>query len=65
MGRHLCCHKQLPSDGMGQDAEMHTGLRGGRSDPKLASQEVSETLAAVQGHFLDDNDDTVTVFCAT
>ena len=31
----------------GQDAEMRTGLRGGRSDPKLASQEVSGVLATV------------------
>ena len=41
----------------GQDAEMRTGLRGGRSDPELASQEVSEVLAAVRGHFSDDDDD--------
>lgn len=41
----------------GQDAEMRNGLKGGRSDPELASQEVSEVLAAVRGRFSDDEDD--------
>ncbi|KAI0641710.1 hypothetical protein C8Q79DRAFT_1003572 [Trametes meyenii] len=41
----------------GQDAEMRNALKGGRSDPELASQEVSEVLAAVRGHFSDDEDD--------
>ncbi|OSD02337.1 hypothetical protein PYCCODRAFT_1425435 [Trametes coccinea BRFM310] len=41
----------------GQDAEMRNGLKGGRSDPELASQEVSEVLAAVRGQFSDDEDD--------
>ncbi|KAH9850430.1 hypothetical protein C2E23DRAFT_835083 [Lenzites betulinus] len=41
----------------GQDAELRTALKGGRSDPELASQEVSEVLAAVRGHFSDDDDD--------
>ncbi|KAL1942286.1 hypothetical protein VTO73DRAFT_6350 [Trametes versicolor] len=40
-----------------QDAEMRNALKGGRSDPELASQEVSEVLAAVRGHFSDDEDD--------
>ena len=39
--------------------EIRTGCRGGRSNPELASQEVSELLAAVRGHFFDDDDDTV------
>ncbi|KAI0739692.1 hypothetical protein C8Q80DRAFT_1111575 [Daedaleopsis nitida] len=44
----------------GQDAEMRNGLKGGRSDPELASQEVSEALAAVRGgQFSDDEDDTM------
>ena len=34
----------------------HT-LKGGRSDPELASQEVSEVLAGVRGRFSDDDDD--------
>ena len=35
-----------------------SGLRGGRSDPEIASQEVSEVLAAVRNHvFSDDEDD--------
>ncbi|KAJ2961680.1 hypothetical protein NUW54_g14371 [Trametes sanguinea] len=41
----------------GQDAEMRNGLKGGRSDPELASQEVSEVLAAVRGQFSDDEDE--------
>ncbi|KAI0357161.1 hypothetical protein OH77DRAFT_1451388 [Trametes cingulata] len=41
----------------GQDAEMRNTLKGGRSDPELASQEVSEVLAAVRGHFSDDEDE--------
>ncbi|KAI0367874.1 hypothetical protein BV20DRAFT_529986 [Pilatotrama ljubarskyi] len=41
----------------GQDAEMRNALKGGRSDPELASQEVSEVLAAVRGHFSDDEDE--------
>ncbi|KAI0631726.1 hypothetical protein C8Q77DRAFT_1159474 [Trametes polyzona] len=41
----------------GQDAEMRNALKGGRSDPELASQEVSEVLAAVRGQFSDDEDD--------
>ena len=38
---------------------MRTGRRGGCSNPELASQEVCELLAAVRGHFLDDDDDTM------
>ncbi|OBZ73367.1 hypothetical protein A0H81_07158 [Grifola frondosa] len=41
----------------GQDAELRNGLKGGRSDPELASQEVSEVLAAVREHFSPDDDD--------
>ncbi|KAH9896000.1 hypothetical protein C8Q73DRAFT_789784 [Cubamyces lactineus] len=41
----------------GQDAEMRNALKGGRSDPELASQEVSEVLAAVRGHFSDEEDE--------
>ncbi|KAI8976357.1 hypothetical protein BD414DRAFT_423305 [Trametes punicea] len=41
----------------GQDAEMRNTLKGGRSDPELASQEVSEVLAAVRGHFSDEEDE--------
>ncbi|KAI0776988.1 hypothetical protein BD413DRAFT_234537 [Trametes elegans] len=41
----------------GQDAELRNVLKGGRSDPELASQEVSEVLAAVRGQFSDDEDD--------
>lgn len=43
-----------------QDAQFAngSGLRGGRSDPEIASQEVSEVLAAVRNHvFSDDEDD--------
>ncbi|TBU44806.1 hypothetical protein BD309DRAFT_861438 [Dichomitus squalens] len=43
----------------GQDAELRNGLRGGRSDPELASQEVSEVLAAVRGHFSDEEDESM------
>ena len=43
----------------GQDAEMRNGLKGGRSDPELASQEVSEVLAAVRGRFSDDEDESM------
>lgn len=44
----------------GQDAEMRNGLKGGRSDPELASQEVSEVLAGVRGRrFSDDEDDSM------
>lgn len=39
-----------------QSAELRNGLKGGRSDPELASQEVSEVLAAVRGHLSDDDD---------
>ena len=41
----------------GQDAEMRNPLRGGRSDPELASQEVSEVLAGVRGRRFSDDDD--------
>ena len=45
----------------GQDAELRPPvgpLKSGRSDPELASQEVSEVLAAVRGQLpLDDDDD--------
>ncbi|CDO71773.1 hypothetical protein BN946_scf184923.g3 [Trametes cinnabarina] len=41
----------------GQDAVMRNALKGGRSDPELASQEVSEVLAAVRGQFSDDEDE--------
>lgn len=43
----------------GQDADMPNGnrLRSRRSDPELASQEVSEVLAAVRGHMLSDEED--------
>ena len=43
-----------------QEAEFRNAgaLKGGRSDPELASQEVSEVLAAVRGQLpLDDEDD--------
>ena len=44
----------------GQDAEMRPhGLKGGRSDPELASQEVSEVLAGVRGRFSDDDDEVM------
>ncbi|KAI0925430.1 hypothetical protein AcW1_002909 [Taiwanofungus camphoratus] len=43
----------------GQDAEMRNGhgLQSRRSDPELASQEVSEVLAAVRGHLSTDDED--------
>ncbi|KAL6301886.1 hypothetical protein BKA93DRAFT_818784 [Sparassis latifolia] len=44
----------------GQDVDLRNGhgLKGGRSDPELASQEVSEVLASVREHLsADDNDD--------
>ena len=44
---------------VGQDAELRNPLRGGRSDPELASQEVSEVLAGVRGHFSDDDDEAM------
>ncbi|TFY74095.1 hypothetical protein EWM64_g9917, partial [Hericium alpestre] len=44
----------------GQDAEMRRAggrpLKGGISDPELASQEVAQALAAVRGHLPDDDD---------
>ena len=45
-----------------QTAELHPGnsLRGGRSDPDLASQEVSEVLAAVRnGRIFSDDEESV------
>ncbi|KIP03300.1 hypothetical protein PHLGIDRAFT_94961 [Phlebiopsis gigantea 11061_1 CR5-6] len=45
-----------------QDAELRGGgggLRGGRSDPELASQEVSEVLAMVRGQVISDDEDSV------
>ncbi|KAI1786123.1 hypothetical protein LXA43DRAFT_1065348 [Ganoderma leucocontextum] len=44
---------------VGQDAELRNPLRGGRSDPELASQEVSEVLAGVRGRFSDDDDEAM------
>ncbi|KAH9911357.1 uncharacterized protein BXZ73DRAFT_82833 [Epithele typhae] len=42
----------------GQDAEMrHAALKGGRSDPELASQELSEVLAGVRGRRFSDDED--------
>ncbi len=41
----------------GQDAQLRNGLKGGRSDPELASQEVSEVLAAVRARFSDEEED--------
>lgn len=40
-----------------QDAELRNRLKGGQSDPELASQEVSEVLAAVRAHSLSDDED--------
>ncbi|KAJ3520951.1 hypothetical protein NM688_g9086 [Phlebia brevispora] len=40
-----------------QDASMRDALKGGRSDPELASQEVSEVLAAVRGQLPSDDED--------
>ncbi|CAL1701755.1 unnamed protein product [Somion occarium] len=39
------------------DAEVRNGLKGGRSDPELASQEVSEVLASLSQVQSDDDDD--------
>ncbi|EIN04164.1 hypothetical protein PUNSTDRAFT_138889 [Punctularia strigosozonata HHB-11173 SS5] len=46
----------------GQDADpamlaVRRGLKGGRSDPELASQEVAAALAAVQGQVFSDDED--------
>ncbi|EMD35972.1 hypothetical protein CERSUDRAFT_138713 [Gelatoporia subvermispora B] len=42
-----------------QDAVMRpAGVRGGRSDPDLVSQEISEVLAAIQAHPDTDDEDT-------
>lgn len=41
----------------GQDAELRTGLKGGRSDPELASQEISEVLASLGQVQSDDEDE--------
>ncbi|KAH9946731.1 hypothetical protein B0H21DRAFT_387570 [Amylocystis lapponica] len=42
----------------GQDAELRGAmLKGGRSDPELASQEVHEVLASVQGQLSTDDED--------
>lgn len=40
-----------------QDASLRDALKGGRSDPELASQEVSEVLAAVRGQLPSDDED--------
>lgn len=40
-----------------QDASLRDVLKGGRSDPELASQEVSEVLAAVRGQLPSDDED--------
>ncbi|KAI0086822.1 hypothetical protein BDY19DRAFT_986408 [Irpex rosettiformis] len=42
-----------------QDAVMRNGLNSGRSDPELASQELSEVLAAVRAHPLSDDEDDI------
>ncbi|OCH84945.1 hypothetical protein OBBRIDRAFT_891493 [Obba rivulosa] len=41
----------------GQDAELRIPVQGGRSDPDLASQEISEVLAAVHAHPDTDDED--------
>ncbi|KAI0791288.1 hypothetical protein C8Q75DRAFT_805635 [Abortiporus biennis] len=41
----------------GQDVDLRNALKSGRSDPELASQEVSEVLAAVRQIQSDDEDD--------
>ncbi|TCD71065.1 hypothetical protein EIP91_000157 [Steccherinum ochraceum] len=41
----------------GQDAERRNGLKSGRSDPELASQELSEVLAAVHQVQSDDEEE--------
>ncbi|KDQ58269.1 hypothetical protein JAAARDRAFT_35076 [Jaapia argillacea MUCL 33604] len=46
----------------GQDADLRPmgtvrGLKGGRSDPELASQEVAQALAAVRGQVFSDDED--------
>ncbi len=41
----------------GQDAEMRDMLKGGKSDPELASQELLEVLAAVRGQLPSDDED--------
>ncbi|KAI0698013.1 hypothetical protein BC835DRAFT_1269557 [Cytidiella melzeri] len=49
-----------------QDAILRNGLKPGRSDPELASQEVSEVLAAVMSHpFSDDEDDVSEIVAVT
>ena len=42
-----------------QDAVLRSGLNPGRSDPDLASQELSEVLAAVRAHPLSDDEDNI------
>ncbi|KAH8105374.1 hypothetical protein BXZ70DRAFT_887431 [Cristinia sonorae] len=42
---------------VGQDVERRNGLKSGRSDPELASQELSEVLAAVHQVHSDDEDE--------
>ncbi|THH32670.1 hypothetical protein EUX98_g1528 [Antrodiella citrinella] len=46
-------HRRIP----GQDVERRNGLKSGRSDPELASQEVSEVLAAVHQVLSDDDEE--------
>ncbi|KAA1476451.1 hypothetical protein DENSPDRAFT_884344 [Dentipellis sp. KUC8613] len=43
----------------GQDAELRSPLKGGISDPELASQEVAQALAAVRGHPASDDEDDI------
>ncbi|KAI0781673.1 hypothetical protein BC629DRAFT_1289715 [Irpex lacteus] len=40
-----------------QDAVLRNGFKPGRSDPDLASQELSEVMAAVRAHPLSDDED--------